>query len=475
MSTYQNIHINSNIIENTRAFVVGAGASGQAAVRLLHSLGAKVNLVEKNIEKIPQEFKSFLQNANISLISGEHKKEDFASAQLVVISPGVPLNNLHPLLPELCSIIAETELAWQYLEEEPILAITGTSGKTTTTSICDAMLLAQGKKVFTGGNIGTPLSEYVLARKAGAPKVDIIVLELSSFQLQTCFSFRPHIALMLNISPNHLDHHKDMQEYLEAKLNIFQNQTANDFAIFSKTLEESLPENLKTSLTKRLTKPLPKPLGESITDNAFRAKVQYFDPNAQTFPETSLPGQHNQANAEAAWQACQLLGVEFSTAKKVLKDFNTLENRLEIVDSINNILFVNDSKCTTTEALRVALGAFDRPIHLLAGGKFKGGDLKGLIPLLKEKVKSVALYGASKEIFLDAWEEELKKNNCTIVWNETMRDAVNRLYSMASQGDVVLLAPATASFDQYKDYIHRGADFRNIVLELKQTTTESRS
>lgn len=423
---------------DTSAIVVGGGRSGQAAARLLRRLGATVRLLERNAEKLPGGFTAWAASEGVEILGGEHRREYFLDADILIPSPGAAVSMLRPLLTpgEEPEIMAETELAWRQLEGEPVLAVTGTSGKTTTISMCAAMLEAQGLNVFLGGNIGTPLSEYVLARAEGRPRADVLALELSSFQLQTCTTLRPRVAVLLNISANHLDYHKDMKEYIEAKMRLFRCQDASCLAVFGPGLR-GLPERMKVS-----------------------ARTGYFDPDSGRFPDMQLIGPHNHANAEAAWQACREFGVTLENARRAMQRFKPLPHRLERIAEKDGVLYVNDSKCTTVEALKVALASFERPVLLLAGGRFKGGDLAGLAPLLKRHVKAAGLYGAPREVFENAWKDILPTS-----WDETLRLALARLRGMARPGDVVLLAPATSSYDQYENYRERGDDFRRAVLE----------
>ena len=423
---------------DTSAIVVGGGRSGQAAARLLRRLGATVRLLERNAEKLPGGFTAWAASEGVEILGGEHRREYFLDADILIPSPGAAVSMLRPLLTpgEEPEIMAETELAWRQLEGEPVLAVTGTIGKTTTISMCAAMLEAQGLNVFLGGNIGTPLSEYVLARAEGRPRADVLALELSSFQLQTCTTLRPRVAVLLNISANHLDYHKDMKEYIEAKMRLFRCQDASCLAVFGPGLR-GLPERMKVS-----------------------ARTGYFDPDSGRFPDMQLIGPHNHANAEAAWQACREFGVTLENARRAMQRFKPLPHRLERIAEKDGVLYVNDSKCTTVEALKVALASFERPVLLLAGGRFKGGDLAGLAPLLKRHVKAAGLYGASREVFENAWKDILPTS-----WDETLRLALARLRGMARPGDVVLLAPATSSYDQYENYRERGDDFRRAVLE----------
>ena len=423
--------------------VIGAGRSGRAALRLLHSLGADVRLLEKSPEAMPQDFTLWLKEAGIPVFGGDHRPEHFDGVELIIPSPGAAKAHIEPVLPvradgSKAEIMAETELAWRLLDDEPVIGITGTSGKTTTTSICSAMLKAHGLNVFTGGNIGVPLSEYVLARREGSPKADVVVLELSSFQLQTCSTLHPRVAMMLNISENHLDFHADMEEYTAAKMQLFACQTKADTAILGPALA---------------------PLTEIFRIDA---PVQLIDLSARPFPDTRLIGAHNQNNAEAAFMAASVFGVTREEAAQAMRDFQPIEHRLEHIADVDGVRYVNDSKCTTIEALRVALAAFEQPVILLAGGKFKGGDLEGIKPLLASHVKAVALYGAAREHFEPAWKDVVP-----VTWDETLDLAVARARALASPGDAVLLAPATASFDQYKNYLQRGDHFRSLVLAME--------
>ena len=417
------------------AVVVGAGRSGLAAARLLRRAGARVRLLDSNLKALAgrEVLSAELAALGIDVQLGEHSAAQFAGAAFVVPSPGMPVARLAGLVDtQVSEILAEMELAWRYLDDEPVLAITGTSGKTTTASLAAAMLHEQGYSVFLGGNIGTPLSEYVL----GGKKADVLVLEISSFQLQACTTFCPRAGILLNITPNHLDYHKDMAEYTEAKFRLFRCQDEGDLAVLGEDLQ-------------------------ALAD-AHRLKARkVFVKATDRFPTSCLMGAHNRINEEAAWQACRLFGVTEASATKAVERFQPLPHRLERVRELVGVLYVNDSKCTTVSALQVALEAFDRPVRLLCGGKFKGGDLAGLADLLRAKVQEVVLFGASREHFEKAWQGIVP-----ISWHETMDPAVRFASANARSGDVVLLAPATSSYDLYKNYEQRGEDFKQIVGKL---------
>ncbi len=453
-----NCQNNIPLIPGSLAVVVGAGRSGLAAARLLASLGLKVRILEK---KSDSTLCALAQNEGWELLFGEHSAQQFKGAAVIIPSPGVPVAALLPFLaPEAQNLImGEMELAYTQLvlrqSNEPIIAITGTSGKTTTASICAAMLEAAGKKVFLGGNIGVPLSEYVLgsnptaqsfgkqAGKQAGKRADVLVLEISSFQLQTCRSFCPNVGMLLNISENHLDYHADMAEYSAAKFKLFACQTSSNYAIF------------------------PAEMSKNSAVQGLAAKKIFFKVG-NNFPHTNLLGEHNQLNLEAAWQAVQALqslgvqGLSLQAAQKAAASFQAIEHRLELLPEINGVMFINDSKSTTVESLRVALNAMNRPVLLLAGGVFKGGDLIALIPLIKEKVRAVGLFGASREIFEGAWG-----NVADVSWSPSLNEACQKLLAKAQAGDVLLLSPATASFDLYSNYKERGNDFKRIWESLQ--------
>lgn len=432
-------HLNAPYTDK-RVLVIGAGVSGQAATRLLLTLGAHVTVLDENLTKISSAFKAFLEEKGIACVGAPLSPELLVGYDIIVTSPGVPYTRLarlvaestalsaHETLPE---IMAETDLALQFVQA-PIIAFTGTSGKTTTVSLTRAMLAAAGKKVFLGGNIGTPLSDLVLSQEA----VDVIILELSSFQLQGCRHLHAHVAGILNLNANHLDQHTDMEEYTAAKFAIFQNQTEHDLALIS---QELMDEYAKRG-GKAPAVIIPKDTG---------------------FQLDFLQGEHNIANAEAAFFASQPFGVTKAIALETAKNFKPLAHRLEYVADVQGVLYVNDSKSTTVDSLRVALQSFDAPVILLAGGKFKGGDLASLTPLMRAKVKAIALYGGSREFFEKAWQDAT-----LLSWHEQMDDALHWAHAQATTGDVVLLSPATSSYDQFPNYIERGKHFCHLVEGL---------
>jgi UDP-N-acetylmuramoylalanine--D-glutamate ligase len=421
-----------------RAVVVGAASSGLAAVRLLARLGARVRLLDR--KEFSDETVAMAREFAVELVRAEHEPGHFAGADVVVTSPGVPMSVLRPLLSAARNppLMAETELALRYTRE-PILAVTGSSGKTTTVSLAAAMLEAAGKKVFLGGNIGTPLSEYVCRGE----KADALVLELSSFQLQGCDNLHPRAAILLNLTENHLDQHADMAEYADAKFGIFARQSGEDAAV--------LPAEL---------------LGE-YRRRGFAGRPEVIADSGR-FGRMRLLGAHNVANAEAAYLACREFGVSEADAVSAAGDFIPLRHRLEKAGVIGGVLYVNDSKSTTVDSMRAALSSFDAPVLLLAGGRFKGGDLSSLVPLLRRRVKAVALFGASRELFEEAW-----RGAAPLHWDADLPGALVRLCRLALPGDVVLLSPGTASYDLYGNYKERGDHFCRLVRDMASPDAEA--
>jgi UDP-N-acetylmuramoylalanine--D-glutamate ligase len=410
--------------------VIGAGRSGIAAASLATALGAEVLLADRQDSFSPEVEERASKNG-WALKAGDHAPEDFRDAQMVILSPGVARSSLKKCLPDSAQVFSELEFA-SWFVSAPILAVTGTNGKTSTTMLISHVLTNCGKTVFTGGNIGTPLAEFVLE----ARRADILVLEVSSFQLQNCSGFRPAVGVLLNFSANHLDYHVDEEEYFRAKLKLFARQKDNNLAV--------IPYALKPRLENR---------------DFTRARILYFMPRG-AFSCPNLPGEHNQANMEAAYHACRYFGVSKEQFQESLADFRPPEHRQEIFLVRDGIRYVDDSKATSVDALRAALASFPSPIRLLAGGVFKGGDLALVNELLREKVVKVYLFGDSREVFEAAWS-----GVAPLEWFPKLEAASSRAVAESVPGDNVLLSPATASFDLFPDYKARGDAFKTAVKE----------
>jgi len=425
------------ILENKRVVVVGAGVSGLAACRFLLSLGARVRLVDAKAETPQDILLKVTENpaeAGITLEAGAHSPRQFADADLVVLSPGVPVKKLAAVLAGVdpWRVVAEMEFASWFLTE-PVIAITGTNGKTTTTTLVGHILNHAGLTTFVGGNIGTPLCDYLMAETA----VDVLVIEISSFQLQNCVSFAPRVACLLNFAANHLDYHADMEEYLSAKLNLFARQDHGCLAIAPAAMREELEAR-----------------------NYTKARRDYFTADTD-FDCPGLPGEHNRENIAAAWRMVRHFGVTPEQARSAIAAFSALPHRIEPVGTANGILFVDDSKATTLDSVVAAVKSFDKPVRLLMGGKFKGGVVENIIPALTGRVVSIGLFGHSREVF-----EPALAPHFPVTWDNTLEDAVRRQFALATAGEVILLSPATASFDAYSGYAERGRDFARVAKLL---------
>ncbi len=427
------------IFQTKQTVVVGAGVSGLAACRLLLSLGAKVRLVDAKAD-LPQDvlLKVHADPASVGLTleAGPHSARQFTDADLIVLSPGVPVKKLASVLADVdpARVVAEMEFASWFLDE-PVIAITGTNGKTTTTTLVGHILEHAGLSTFVGGNIGTPLCDYVL----GDTPADVLVIEISSFQLQNCRTFKPRVAALLNFSANHLDYHLDMEEYLSAKLQLFACQDHGCVAVIPAAMQEELSAR---SFTK--------------------ARMDAFTA-ATTFDCPGLPGPHNRENIAAAWRMVRPFGVTEDQARAAIAAFTALPHRIEPVGEAGGVLFVNDSKATTLDSVCAAIKSFDRPVRLLLGGVFKGGDVATLLPVMQGRVQSVGLFGASREVF-----EPVLAPHYPVCWHQTLEEAVRNQFALASPGDLILLSPATASFDAYSGYTARGRDFARVAGLLSQ-------
>ncbi|MDZ7758912.1 MAG: UDP-N-acetylmuramoyl-L-alanine--D-glutamate ligase [Desulfovermiculus sp.] len=419
-------------IKECRVTVVGAGRSGRAAATLVSRAGGVVRLTDADSGAVSEAERRKFSAQGVDIRTGPHSEQDFAEAEMVVLSPGIPERQIAPFLPKATPVISELELALAWVQE-PIMAVTGTNGKTTTVSLLAHILRTRGIHCFEGGNIGTPLSEYVLAGQ----EAEVLVLEVSSFQLQHTFSLRPKVGVWLNFSLNHLDHHQDVEEYRAAKRSLFANQTPTDRALVHASL---WPEIRGTQLT--------------------RAHITVFD-REHGFTAPQLPGAHNSSNLEAAYLACAPWGISVQAAQEAFSSYIPHPHRLQGVREINGVLFVNDSKATTVHALQAALHSFDRPIHLLAGGRYKGGDLRAVAELIQRQVRSVTLFGESREIFVQAWESIVPMH-----WLPNLEDAVVYAAGLAVPGDMVLLSPAMSSFDLFANYAARGEAFIRAVEGL---------
>ena len=448
-------------LKNKRVLVVGLGKSGISAALFLRRQGARVTVSDsRSAVALAKEIPALLE-AGIMVESGGHGLLTFRRQDLIVVSPGVPMDT--PEVKQVIGfglpVIGELELASRYLQGQ-IVAITGSNGKTTTTTLVGKILSDAGLPTLVGGNIGLPVIDLV--EKSSAETTS--VLEVSSFQLETIEEFHPKIAVVLNITPDHLDRHGSFEAYAAAKSRITENQNADDFLVLNGEDKATQMVALKTKAQifwfsgRRPIKQGAFVHGESIV---FLAREGGKTEPVMPVAEISLKGAHNVENVLAAVCVARLVGVPAEKIRASVAEFKAVEHRLELVKNVRGIEFYNDSKATNVDAAMKAVASFHGGIHLILGGKDKNSDYGLMAELLKERVKTVYTIGSAAEKI-----ERQLAGVVKMVSAETMQVAVAKAAAAAVPGDVVLLAPACSSFDQFENYEHRGQVFRQLVSEL---------
>jgi len=418
---------NTGYFKNKKILVVGLARSGLACANLLFDLGAHVSVTDNNDSQAVRAHAARLKSDKIFLEIGKHSEDFIRGKDLLVISPGVA-NNSEPLriAGELgIPAISEIELGWM-LCPATVIAVTGSGGKTTVATLIGKIIRSSQRNCFVCGNIGTPFTQEVV--RMGPD--DFVSLEISSFQLERVKTFKPKIAVMLNFSKNHLDRHKDMQEYLGAKKRIFLNQDAEDFLVL----------NSDDPVLKGLA-------------NQARSKVVFFNKTEELNP-----------NQAAVLAVGNLLGISKDICIKEFKEFSGLEHRMEFVAEIDGIKFINDSKATLMESCAWAIKNIPSPLILIAGGKDKGVDYSGIIEAGRGKVRKIIVIGEAKQKIRQAL-------SCAFAVEEakTLPEAVEAAFRQASRGEYVLLSPMCSSFDMFSDYEHRGRIFKSAVLALEKS------
>jgi len=460
-------------LKNKRVLVVGLGRSGVSSAIFLQEHGAKVIVSDSKAEAQLQSEVPALLDRGISIETGRHGERTFRDQDLIVVSPGVPSDQ--PQLQHARTlgipVIGEVELAFRFLKGK-VLAITGSNGKTTTTTLVGEILAGSGNKTLVGGNIGTPVISL-----AGQSTPDtMVVLEVSSFQLESIEQFCPWIAAILNITPDHLDRHHTFQAYVDAKARIFEKQQTTDFAVLNAddptcvALQNKVKGSLLWFSRKQRVENGAFVDGDQIV---FRQNDQRRNGQEQPVLSRSdiqLKGEHNLENVLAAVAMTMVAGCTPQQVRQAVKEFRAVEHRLELVATINGVTFYNDSKATNVDATVKALESFPANIHIILGGKDKGSDYTVLNPLLRERVKRVYLIGAATDKIASHLQ-----NSTAVVRSGTLDRAVRQAFEAAKPGDVVLLAPACASFDQFENYEHRGRVFKELVQSLTPVTTGDRS
>lgn len=455
------------MFSNSRVLVVGMARSGVAAAKYLLRNGAEVivnDSKEEKFEDVKNEFKDF---ENVEFIFGRSpKSEDIKDIDFVVVSPGVPLDLDY--IVEIKNfgkeVFSEIELAYRAGRNKKLdfIGITGTNGKTTTTSIVGEIIKKAGFESYIVGNIGNPAIKAVEEANEGA----VMVTELSSFQLESVSEFRPKVSSVLNLTEDHLNRHHTMENYSKAKMNIFAKQGKEDICVlnYDDEVTRNMANSCKAKLVyfSRINK-----LEEGIYLD--EEKNILVNSNGEirvvmNSKELSLPGGHNLENCMAAMAICLEYGVDIEVIKDVLKTFKAVEHRLEYVETVDGVVYVNDSKGTNPDSTIKAVQSYDRPIILIAGGYNKGSDFNELFEIAKKFIRSVVILGQTSELI----ENTAKAHGILDTYRvNNMSEAVKKSHEIAAENDIVLLSPACASWGMYNNYEERGDDFKANVRNLK--------
>lgn len=449
-------------LNGKRVLVVGLGKSGVASALFMKAHGARVTVSDtKSGDELRNEIPVLLDNG-ITVETGGHGDRTFQGQDLIVVSPGVPVD-APPLVQARSlgeSVIGEIELAAQFLPG-PIVAITGSNGKTTTTTLTGEIMTASGFPALVGGNIGTPAISLAERAKPGT----VIVLEISSFQLETIQSFRPKVAVVLNVTPDHLDRHRTFEIYAAAKTRIFENQQSEDCAVLNADDLTCVAMSKKTrAQVYWFSRQNEVERGAWVREGNIVFRDGSGQREIMQVSEIPLKGAHNLENVLAAVCASVLMGCAAEKIRQAVHEFKAVEHRLEFVASIGGVDYYNDSKATNVDATIKALESFPSNIHLILGGKDKGSDYTVLNDLLRKRVKRVYTIGAA------AGKIESQIKGPEVVHAETLENAIRQAHASAKPGDVVLLAPACASFDQFKSYEHRGRVFKEVIQAMAKST-----
>ena len=448
-------------LKGKKVLLVGLAKTGISTIKCLAKYGADITVndikTEDQLEEIIAEIKDI---DGIKYILGHHP-ENISDIDMVVVSPGVPLDLpfIKKVIEENKELIGEVELAYQLAKKPYFVGITGTNGKTTTTSLTGEIFEKAGKETYVVGNIGNPVIDAVQAANEGAS----FVTELSSFQLESIKDFRPSVSAVLNITEDHMNRHHTMENYIDAKARVFMNQDKNDFCVlnYDDELTRALAEKCNANVVffsrlEKLEKGIYVENGDIIID--IDEKI-----NLMKVCELSLPGGHNLENCMAAAAMAYVSGIDIEVIREVLKTFKAVEHRLEFVKEVEGVKYVNDSKGTNPDSTIKAVQAYENPIILIAGGYDKGSTYDELLEIAKKNVKTLVLLGQTA----DKIEEAARRIGFTDIHRvEDMKEAVKTCHDIAKEGDIVLLSPACASWGMYKNFEVRGKDFKDNVNSL---------
>ncbi len=439
-------------LDGKNTVVLGLGHSGEAAAALLLDEGARVTVCESADSPALQEKANALRARGVRVLLGSDAESDPEKYDLAVISPGI--DPVVPLVRNIVSknipMIGELELAFSQCAC-PVVAITGTNGKTTTTELTTRVLQGCGLRTMASGNIGLPFAEAVRQSR----RMDVMVLEVSSFQLETIRSFRPKVAAWLNLSPNHLDRYPGMEEYRAAKIRIFENQTPEDFAVVN-VVNDLPPLRARTTTFS----------ASSDRGDFTRRDTSIFFRAEKILDQTTtrLPGVHNAENIMAALGIGNALGLDMTAMAAVVPDYSPPAHRCEFVRELDGVRWINDSKSTNLDAMAQALRSQTAPVILIAGGKDKGTEFDENADLVRERVRTAVLIGEMRHRIAKSWA----RTDCRPV--DSLEEAVSTACKLARPGDVVLFSPGTSSYDMFRNYGERGNLFKSLVHQIETTT-----
>lgn len=452
--------------EGKNVTVFGMGRSGQAATDLLLDRGSNVTLIEEHHRPEYEGLREAYEQRGARICIGGNLGSVLSQSELLVVSPGVSQDHhfLQQARQKNIPVIGEIELAARFLQV-PIIAITGTNGKSTTVRLIGSILQSSGKHVFVGGNLGLPLCEAVpkLGESPPARHYDYIVAEVSSFQLETIQQFKPWLAVLLNVTPDHLDRHPSQEEYQLTKKRIFENQADQDWMVIN--ADDPIVRAMTLGAKARVYEfSFCQEIAQGIYAKGDVIHARQEGRADILFDRADIPmrGQHNVANAMAAISVGLLCGCSKEDMVDAFHRVPVFEHALEPVRTWQGVMFVNDSKGTNVDATLKALQSFEEPIVLILGGKDKGGDFARLLESIRRGVKDLVVIGEATSRILDAFEGNVSTNRAT-----SLEDAVLQAVSLATSGDVVLFSPACASFDMFQNYHQRGLEFKRVVMGLQ--------
>lgn len=453
--------MNPSQLRHKRFTILGAARSGLAAARLLRQKDGRVFVSECQPAEQKRQAREQLRALNVRCEFGAHSEKVF-DCDYLVLSPGIPTDcgPIREARRRNIPVLGELELASRFCPG-PVVAITGTNGKSTTTALVGEMFRQAGAPAIVCGNIGFPFSDAVLEMDASTTAV----VEVSGFQLETVTTFSPHVAILLNLEPDHLNRHGSFDAYVSTKLRLFEHQKDKDFAVYNEE-DETTRRAMQSVCARSVRVPLhcehPLECGGYVSVGEIRFRFSSRLTRLLPVEEIALRGRHNLLNALAASSAAMLAGLPVSAVRQALRRFRGLEHRLELVCTLNGVHYVNDSKATNLDAMRQALNSFDSPIILLAGGQDKGEDLSGVSDLISQKTRHCILLGETAEMF-----SHLLPNGTQHTRADGLEQAVHLARQWARTGDVVLLSPGCASFDMFQDFEERGRQFKEMVKSLR--------